>query len=230
MTIAGLLKTTLLDYPQHLAATVFLGGCNFRCPYCHNRELLEGEYEQLSENGILSFLKKRAGVLEGVCISGGEPTLAPDLEIFIRKIRDLGFLVKLDTNGYRPDVLKELCRNKLLDYIAMDIKSGKTGYARAAGMPGLDLTQIEKSVNFLLENNIPCEFRTTVVRELHREEDFKEIGIWISGAPAYFLQSYKDSGNVLEPGLSPCSKEELLRFAGIVSPFIPSVSLRGIDY
>lgn len=230
MIISGLLKTTLLDYPQHVAATVFLGGCNFRCPFCHNSDLLEGGGELFSEKEVLDFLKKRAGILEGVCITGGEPTLHHDLEPFIRKIRELGLLIKLDTNGYRPDVLIDLCNKKLLDYVAMDIKSGRTGYGKTAGIPDLDLSLVEKSVDFLLKNRVPCEFRTTVVRELHREEDFREIGEWLSGASSYFLQSYKDSENVLIPGFTACSKEELLYFAGIVAPYVPSVSLRGVDY
>ena len=176
MIISGLLKTTLLDYPQHVAATIFLGGCNFRCPFCHNSDLLEGMDGLFSKEEVLTFLKKRAGILEGVCITGGEPTLHRDLEPFIREIRSLGLLVKLDTNGYRPDVLKDLCNKNLLDYVAMDIKSGRTGYAKAAGVPGLDLSHIEESVDFLMKNTVPCEFRTTVVRELHREDDFREIG------------------------------------------------------
>ena len=143
MIISGLLKTTLLDYPQHVAATIFLGGCNFRCPFCHNSDLLEGTDGLFSKEEVLTFLKKRAGILEGVCITGGEPTLHRDLEPFIREIRSLGLLVKLDTNGYRPDVLKDLCNKNLLDYVAMDIKSGRTGYAKAAGVPGLDLSHIE---------------------------------------------------------------------------------------
>ena len=126
MIISGLLKTTLLDYPQHVAATIFLGGCNFRCPFCHNSDLLEGTDGLFSKEEVLTFLKKRAGILEGVCITGGEPTLHRDLEPFIREIRSLGLLVKLDTNGYRPDVLKDLCNKNLLDYVAMDIKSGRT--------------------------------------------------------------------------------------------------------
>lgn len=230
MIISGLLKTTLLDFPGRLAATVFLGGCNFRCPFCHNSDLLDGGGEQIAEDAVLTFLKKRAGFLEGICISGGEPTLFPELETLIRKVRNLGLLVKLDTNGYRPDVLKKLCRDHLLDYVAMDIKSGKSGYAQAAGLPDIDLSLIEESVDFLLYNNIPCEFRTTVVRELHREEDFEEIGMWLSGAPAYYLQCYKDTGHILRPGLTPYGKEELMHFAGIIAPYIPSVSLRGIEY
>lgn len=231
MNISGLQKTTLLDYPGHVAATVFLGGCNFRCPFCHNGDLIDGSAgEALTEDEVLSFLKKRASVLEGVCITGGEPTLHAGLTDFIKKIRGLGLLVKLDTNGYRPDILKSLCDQGLVDYVAMDIKSGPTGYAKTAGMANLDLAKIEESIAYLLQGGVPFEFRTTVVRELHSGADFEEIGPWLSGCPHYYLQSYKDSENVLLSGFSACTKEELLAFAAIVAPYVGHVSLRGVDY
>lgn len=231
MKLSGLQKTTLLDYPGHVAATIFLGGCNFRCPFCHNGDLILDSFESsCTEQEVLSFLNKRSSVLEGVCITGGEPTLHDGLEAFIRNIRSLGLLVKLDTNGYRPDILKKLCGQGLISYVAMDIKSGKTNYAKTAGLNDLDLSRIEESVNFLLHCDIPYEFRTTVVKELHSEEDFKEIGPWLTGCPHYYLQSYKDSCHVLSSGFSACSRKELLKFADILSPFIKNVSLRGIDY
>lgn len=231
MKISGLQKTTLLDYPGHVAATIFFGGCNFRCPFCHNSDLLNGAGEDpFSEEEILTFLKKRSGILQGVCITGGEPTLQPELEAFIRKIRGLGLKVKLDTNGYHPEVLKSLCGQGLLDYVAMDIKSGHTGYQRAAGRTELDFARIEESVSFLLTGTVPYEFRTTVVKGLHTTEDFLEIGPWIAGADAYFLQSYKDSEQVLMPGFSDFSKDELLAFADTVRPYVKNTSLRGIDY
>lgn len=231
MIISGLQKTTLLDYPRHIAATIFLGGCNFRCPFCHNSDLLCGDSDDfLTEEYVLDFLKKRASVLEGVCITGGEPTLHAGLEAFIKKVRMLGLLVKLDTNGYRPDVVKSLCNNGLLDYVAMDIKSGKTGYARAAGLNGLTFSHLEESVDFLLHGDIAYEFRTTVVKELHSAADFKEIGVWLAGCSNYYLQCYMDSGHVLIPGFSACSGEELRSFADIVSPYVQNVALRGIDY
>lgn len=231
MKLSGLQKTTLLDYPGHVAATIFLGGCNFRCPFCHNGDLILDSFESsCTEQEVLSFLSKRSSVLEGVCITGGEPTLHDGLEAFIRNIRSLGLLVKLDTNGYRPDILKDLCGQGLISYVAMDIKSGKTNYAKTAGLNVLDLSRIEESVNFLLHSDIPYEFRTTVVKELHSEEDFKEIGPWLTGCPHYYLQSYKDSCHVLSSGFSACSRKELLKFADILSPFIKNVSLRGIDY
>lgn len=231
MKISGLQKTTLLDYPEHVAATIFLGGCNFRCPFCHNSDLLEGDAKaSLSEEHLLEFLKKRASILEGVCITGGEPTLHKDLESLIRKIRELGLLIKLDTNGYRPDRLKDLCDKGLIDYVAMDIKSGRSGYARAAGLPGLDFSKIKESTDFLMRGTISYEFRTTVVRELHCADDFEEIGSWLSGCSAYYLQSYKDSESVLVPGYSACSKEELLSFAALLRRHMEHVTLRGVDY
>lgn len=230
MNISGLQKTTLLDYPGHVAATLFIGGCNFRCPFCHNGDLLDGPSDDtISEDVIFTFLKKRASVLEGVCITGGEPTLHPDLETFIVKIRELGLLVKLDTNGYRPDVLKTLCSKGLIDYIAMDIKSGKSGYAKVAGYAGLDLSKIEESIQFLTGGTVPFEFRTTVVRELHTAEDFKEIGPWLKGSPYYFLQNFENSDQVLDPNFSSYSKQELTAFKDLVSPYINHVELRGIE-
>lgn len=230
MNICGLQKTTLLDYPGRVASTIFLGGCNFRCPFCHNSDLLDGCAEHpFSVPDVLAFLKKRSNVLEGVCITGGEPTLHPELEDFIRKIRSLGLAVKLDTNGFRPEVLKRLCGQGLIDYAAMDIKAGRANYGRACGVPGISLAPIEESVAFLLSGAVPCEFRTTVVRELHSEEDFIDIAQWINGCSSYFLQSYQDSENVLTPGFSACSKEELLHYLDIVRPCAKTVKLRGVD-
>lgn len=231
MKICGLQKTTLLDFPGHVAATVFLGGCNFRCPFCHNSELLGGDAEALlSREELFTFLRKRKSILEGVCITGGEPTLAGDLEALIRDIRQMGYLVKLDTNGYRPDILKDLVQKKLLDYVAMDIKAGRGNYSRVAGLPELQIKRIEESAEFLKTGQLPYEFRTTVVKELHTREDFVDIGKWLSGASSYYLQNYVDSNEVLCPGFTACTKEELLAFADIVKPFMGNVSLRGIDY
>ncbi len=231
MQIHGLNKTTLLDYPEHVAATIFTGGCNFRCPFCHNKGLvISPETEPLiPEEEILQFLKKRQSILSGVCITGGEPTLNPDLKDFILKVKELGYSVKLDTNGYNPDTMIELIENKLIDYVAMDIKSSPNGYEKAAGIPGLLLDPINQSVKYLLSNNFPYEFRTTVVKELHTKEDFIEIGKWLSGCRAYFLQAYKDSDNVLCKGFTSYSKDELLSFTSILKPYITNVHIRGID-
>ncbi len=231
MKLCGLQKTTLLDYPGHLAATIFLGGCNFRCPFCHNSELLGPDArEEYSEEDILQFLKRRAGILEGVCITGGEPTLTHDLEPFIRKIRGLGYLVKLDTNGFQPEVLKDLISKGLLDYIAMDIKSGRDNYQQAAGVPGLQINHIEESVSLLMNGTLPYEFRTTAVKGIHTAEDFMDIGKWIAGCSHYYIQNYVDSDQVLCPGYSSFTKEELMEFVNIVSPYIPQTALRGTDY
>lgn len=232
MKICGLQKTTLLDFPGRVAATLFTGGCNFRCPFCHNSGLLSGDAEAAySVREILQFLEKRKRILEGVCITGGEPTLQPDLEDFIRDIRSLGLAVKLDTNGYRPDVLKALCQKGLLDYAAMDIKAGRDRYETAAGVCGLDMKRIDESIRFLLEGHLPYELRTTVVRGIHEAEDFRQIGPWIKGYRRYFLQAFKDSGDILVPqAYDAFSAEEMRAFMELVRPYAEEVSLRGIDY
>lgn len=230
MKICGLQKTTLLDFPGHMAATIFTGGCNFRCPFCHNSELLGNDAEILhTEEEVLQFLKKRKGILEGVAITGGEPTLQPDLRDFILKVRDLGYLIKLDTNGSRPEVLRALCEEGLIDYVAMDIKSCKERYPETAGIPSIQIDNIIESVEFLKQGTVPYEFRTTVVRELHHAEDFDAIGRWISGCPRYYIQNYVDSDRVLVSGFSSYGKEDLLRFLEIVTPYVQHAELRGID-
>lgn len=232
MKICGLQKTTLLDFPGRVACTIFTGGCNFRCPFCHNSELLgNGPEEDYTEEEILSFLRKRKGILEGVCITGGEPTLQPDLEDFIRRIRSIGLAVKLDTNGYKPELLEDLCKKGLLDFVAMDIKASRDHYGEVAGAVGLNMEYIDESIAFLLSGSVPYEFRTTVVRGLHTADDFRKIGPWIQGCPGYYLQSFTESGQVLVPGLySDFTKEEMLGFAGLVRPYVGQVTLRGIDY
>ena len=230
MKICGLQKTTLLDFPGHVAATIFTGGCNFRCPFCHNSDLLGNDTPPaFTTEEVLSFLKKRKGILEGVAITGGEPTLQPDLKQFIRSIRELGYLIKLDTNGYRPDVLKEICAEGLADYVAMDIKTCKKRYSAVAGIPSVHIDKIEESVEYLKSGNVPYEFRTTVVKELHTADDFKEIGLWLSGASRYFLQNYTDSGNVLNPIYTSCTYKELAAYADLVRPFLDHVEIRGVD-
>lgn len=231
MQIHGLNKTTLLDYPEHVAATIFTGGCNFCCPFCHNGELVlrPGDYPRIPEEEVFAFLKKRKGILTGVCITGGEPTLQPDLAEFIERIKELGYLVKLDTNGYRPQVLQKLLDRGLLDYVAMDIKNAREKYGRTAGVENLDIGRIEESVALLQEGRIPYEFRTTVVRELHDREDFTSIGKWLAGAWAYFLQAYQDSENVIARGFSAYTREEMEAFVATLRPYIKRVELRGVE-
>lgn len=231
MKINGLNKTTLLDYPEHVAATVFCGGCNFRCPFCHNSDLVLSYESQpvISENEIFDFLNKRKNIISGVCITGGEPTLQGDLWKFIRQIKDIGLLVKLDTNGYRPDVIKRLVDGNLLDYIAMDIKSGLTNYPSASGVSGLNCDNIKESVDFIMNSGVQYEFRTTVVKGIHTKEDFVEINSLIKGCSLYFLQNYRDNENVIHPGFSGFTKEELEEFAELVRPYVGKVTLRGIE-
>ncbi len=231
MNIGGLNKTTLLDYPEHLAAVIFLDNCNFRCPFCHNKNLVTevSSSEVISESDVLTFLEKRRGILEGVCITGGEPTLSKDLPAFIEKIKNMGYLIKLDTNGYRPDILKYLCDSKLIDYVAMDIKNSPKKYMETSGLNSIDLNRIEDSINFLMNGTIDYEFRTTIVKELHQEDDFLEIGKWISNCKAYYLQNYKETSGVISPGFTSYSKNELLDFQKLLLPLIPSTILRGVD-
>ena len=199
MQIHGFNKTTLLDFPGHLASTVFTGGCNMRCPYCQNADLVLNPMSQplISEEVVFDHIKKRKGIIEGVCITGGEPTLQADLEDFIKRLKELGVMVKLDSNGYRPEVLKRLMENGLLDYVAMDIKSSLDDYHTVAGVK-LDTSLIKESIDLLKNGPIDYEFRTTVVKELHSKETFEKIGELLSGAKQYFLQGYIDSERVIE--------------------------------
>lgn len=231
MKIYGLNKTTLLDYPEHVAATIFTGGCNFRCPFCHNGELVQDpdDFPLIPQEEVLAFLRKRSGVLSGVCITGGEPTLQPDLADFIREVKKIGLLVKLDTNGYRPQVLRSLLREGLPDYVAMDIKNCREKYGVTAGCEGLEVRLIEESVQLLKESRIPYEFRTTVVRELHEAEDFDKIGAWLEGAKVYFLQAYRDNENVLREGFHAYTREEMERFLPLLQKRIERVELRGVE-
>lgn len=229
MVFAGLQKLTLLDYPGHTACTVFTQGCDFRCPFCHNASLLEATAPEnpVGEEEILAFLKKRRGVLDGVAITGGEPLLHPGLRDFILRVRELGFAVKLDTNGSHPAYLRRLIDEGLLDMVAMDIKNCPAHYARTVGVPGLDLTPVRESAALLMAGCVPFEFRTTVVRELHSEEDMRGIGEWLRGDWPYFLQRFVDSGHVLSSGLSALSEAETAAFREILLPFLPRTQVRG---
>ena len=229
MLIKGIQKTTLLDFPGRVACTIFTGGCNFRCPFCHNASLVtEMDDSNIPTEDIFNYLKKRKGILDGVCITGGEPLLQPDLEDFINEIRALGLSVKLDTNGSRPEQLKALMDKGLLDYIAMDIKSSASNYSQAAGTDKY-MDSVECSIDLLMSSDIPYEFRTTVVRELHTPNDILDIAKRIRGTERYFLQGFKDSGNLIEEGYSAYSTEEMQSILNSVQKIIPSASLRGID-
>ena len=229
MNICGYQKTTLLDYPGHVAATIFTGGCNFRCPFCHNSDLLLNPSTIISEEEIFTFLKKRKNILSGICITGGEPTLQKDLIEFIKKVRSLGYKIKLDTNGYRPQTISELLNKNLLNYIAMDIKAGYSNYANVCGVSNLNIETIKESISMIENSGIDYEFRTTIVKELHTEQDFQEISEMLSPKSSYYIQSFKDSGNILTPGLSSCDMDTLNYYLSIVKEKIPNSSLRGID-
>lgn len=229
LKIFGMQKLTLLDYPGKMASTIFTGGCNFRCPFCHNGDLvfLPENTAELDVEDVLSFLKKRVSILEGVCISGGEPLLQ-DLKPFLRKIKKLGYAVKLDTNGTFPEKLKELVAEHLVDYVAMDIKNSKEGYAKTVGIQSVELQKIEESVAFLMKGTLPYEFRTTIVKELHTVSDLQKIGTWLAGADAYYLQNFEDGPCVIQQGMHACELEELKRMQEAVLPFIPNTVLRGV--
>lgn len=229
MRIDGLQTLTLLDYPGKVACTVFTSGCNMRCPFCHNASLVCGEVPPFMEKEeFFAFLKKRTGVLDGVCVTGGEPLLQEGLIPFLLEVKEKGFTTKLDTNGLLHDRLRAVVEAGAVDYVAMDIKNCKARYAETAGVPGLDLAPIEKSVQFLMDGKVDYEFRTTVVKELHNKADFGEIGRWLKGAKRYFLQSFKDSGDILSPGLSPMEKADLLEIRDRLRADIPVVELRGV--
>ena len=229
MDIHGLQKLTLLDFPGKVACTVFLGGCDFRCPYCHNYELVDGSYPPvMGEAEFFAFLKKRQGLLDGVCVTGGEPLLRQELPDFLRKIRELGYLIKLDTNGSHPQRLQQLLKEGLVDYVAMDIKNSPDRYGETVGRPDLDIAPIQESVRLLMEGTVDYEFRTTVVNELHSEEDFHAIAGWLRGAKRCFLQPFADRDTVPMAGLSAPSSEALSRYSEILRSTVPDTTIRGI--
>ena len=242
MEIHGFNKTTLLDYPEHVACTVFTGHCNMRCPFCHNGDLVlqPGSQPLVPEEEFFAFLNKRKNILEGVAITGGDPTLQKDLKDFIAKIKDLGLLVKLDSNGMRPQDLKELVAANLIDYLAMDIKSSKEKYGETVGIANFDIKPIEESVDFLMEGRVPYEFRTTVLKPFHTQEVFEGIADWIGGCEKYFLQSYVDSHRLLKDFLPEEDKakysvafeaytpQEMIAFENYLKSRGMNVKVRGI--
>ncbi len=229
MLIQGLQKMTLLDFPGKVACTVFLGGCDFRCPFCHNGDLVVGDAPaEWTDETLLAFLKKRQGLLDGVAITGGEPTLRPDLPDLLQAIRALGFATKLDTNGNHPETLKAILDEGLVDYVAMDIKNSPANYGATIGVENFDVANITRSMTLLKDSGIDYELRTTVVSEFHDEDAFRAIGPWIAGAKRYFLQCFTDRESVLQGGLHAPTEEQLQRYADLVRPFVQSVSLRGV--
>ncbi len=231
MVIHGLQKLTLLDYPGHTACTVFTGRCNWRCPFCHNASLVLRPEEQpvIDQEEFFAFLKKRRGLLDGVAVTGGEPTLNRDLPDFLRRVKEQGFETKLDTNGTNPAMLREILSAGLADYVAMDIKAGRDNYPAVTGTVRPGLAAVEESVELLKTCGVEHEFRTTVVRELHSEADFADIGRWLRGEERYFLQAFKDSGDLVSGSCSPCTREEMERFLSVVRGSIPAAELRGMD-
>ncbi len=226
MKIGGMRKLSALDYPGKLCVTIFTKGCNFRCPFCHNAPLVLGEAEIITEDEIFTFLKKRQGLIDAVCLTGGEPLLY-DVSDFFKKVKSLGFLTKLDTNGTSPEKLSHLVNEGLVDYVAMDIKNSPSRYCVAAG-ENVDFEKIKKSVSFLLQGKTDFEFRTTVVKGLHDAKSMKEIGEWIKGDEKYYLQMFVPSENTLTKGLEPYSADELEALRQEVLPFVPNTFLRGV--
>ena len=230
MLIKGLQKLTLLDFPDRMACTLFTFGCNFRCPFCHNASLVLSDRADdtlISEEEFFSFLTRRRGMLQGVCITGGEPTLQPDLPDFIARIRDAGFAVKLDTNGYRPAVLRALVERGLLDYVAMDIKNSLSRYGETVGIARFDTAPVEESMDFLMEGRVPFEFRTTLVRGLHTEDSVREMGRRLAGEEAFYLQSFKDSGDLIRDGMEGFASSETALLLAALRENVPNAQIRG---
>ncbi len=228
MFISGIQKMTLLDYPGKCACTVFLAGCNLRCPFCHNASLVLGNPEPvMDEDAFFAFLNKRKGLLDGVCVTGGEPTLRKDLPEFLRRIKETGYLVKLDTNGSNPGMLKMLLEEKLLDYVAMDIKNCPDRYSETCGGPDI-LPQVVECLDLLRRSSVEYELRTTCVRPFHDKSALEAMGKWLSGEKNYHLQSFVDSGDLVGTEVSGFTKEEMEELRQAVLPYIPTTRLRGI--
>ena len=232
MKVTGIQKLTLLDYPGVVACTVFTAGCNFRCPFCHNAMLVLPEQiddECLTDDEVFGFLKKRRGVLDGVAVTGGEPLLHADMPEFLARVKELGYKTKLDTNGSNPELLSEIVKNKLVDRVAMDIKNAPEEYARTIGLKSFDIAPVERSKEMLLRGDIDYEFRTTVVKGIHTKESLIGAAKWIEGAKEYYLQQFKDSGNLILPdGLSAYDEKQMHALADAVRDYVPTVEVRGV--
>lgn len=227
MLIAGLQKLTLLDFPGKTACTIFTPGCNFRCPFCHNALLVTHKVNDfVAEEEFFSFLSKRKGILDGVCITGGEPTLQKDIPAFMKRIKEMGFLVKLDTNGTKPEILKEILESRLADYVAMDIKASLKRYPDAVGIKDFDPSAVLESISLLEKSDVAHEFRTTVTQELHNEEDFEDILSLFSSETPYFLQQFKDSGELIEENCHGWSSQRMKELFDSLKLSHTNVSLR----
>ena len=231
MDFNGWEKLSLVDFDDFLTTTFFTSGCNFRCPFCHNKNLVltPEDNPTIPWERMLDYLKKRKKELDAVCVTGGEPTLMDDLKEKLIQIKELGYQVKLDTNGTNPDLLKELYEEKLVDYFAMDIKNSKEKYAETAGLSKINIAKLEDSVSFLMNSGCHYEFRTTIMEEFHNEESFLSIASWLSGAERYFLQRYVDSENCIKRGLHMVSKEKAEGYVSLLRHSIKCVELRGYD-
>jgi pyruvate formate lyase activating enzyme len=229
MEIYGLEKLSLVDFDGKVAATVFTGACNFRCGFCHNSPLVTGvkDLPELGEQFVLDYLKKRYGLLDGVCVSGGEPTLQKDLLEFCQKLKEIGYAVKLDTNGTNPTLVKTLAENGLVDHFAVDIKNDKDNYAKIIGFDKFDTKNVEKTVDYLLTGKVSYEFRTTLIKEYHAESNILAIGNWIKGAKKYFLQQFKHSDGCITQGLNGIDEQTAKKFIDLLTPTVPSAKLRG---
>lgn len=227
MRISGLQKLTLLDFPGKVACTVFTGGCNFRCPFCHNASLVlrPNENPEIEFHELMDFLKKRQGMLDGVCITGGEPLMHPDTPELIKAIKELGYLVKLDTNGSYPDALKQIVSSGLVDHVAVDIKNSKESYAKTVGIENYDISGVCESVSFLMEDPVSYTFRTTMAHPLHTEEDMHKIGRWIKGCRRYVLQNFVDSGDLVGEGISALTEQESKSMLEIARLYIPNAEM-----
>lgn len=227
MLLSGLQKLTLLDYPGKVACTVFTGGCNLRCPFCHNASLVKGVAPVIPEAEVFAYLEKRRNILDGVCVTGGEPLAQGDIRDFLRRIRELGFSVKLDTNGCFPDMLGEILSQGLADYVAMDIKNCPEKYPVTVGVDDFDVTSVKRSASLIMESGIDYEFRTTLVNELHKIEDMRKIGEWLKGAKRFFLQGFVNSGDLIRAqGLSAVSQKETENMQKVLKWYIPDVFVR----
>ncbi len=229
MIIKGFQKLTLLDFPGRMACTVFTGGCNFRCPFCHNALLVtEMDNVEYTEEEIFSYLEKRRNVLDGVAVTGGEPLLQKDIERFLYEIKEKGFAVKLDTNGSYPGKLADILEMGLADYVAMDIKNSRARYGETVGINNFDIKPVEESVELLRSSGVDYEFRTTLTKDFHTPQDMQELAEWIKGTPKYFLQNFVDSGNLIDASCKGLSKSEMNEMLEIARVYVPSAQLRGI--